>query len=124
MSALDITLSPEEKTELKRRVRSATIPQREGRRARIILLAAEGETRDSIARLTGFSCPTITDWCQRFQAHQLDGLIDKPGRGRKSPLRRDSSPCPGTDHPSSHRRTTLELSEHGKGGGYFLDYRP
>ncbi|SDW45072.1 hypothetical protein SAMN05444064_103389 [Pseudomonas syringae] len=47
MSALDITLSPEEKTEQKRRVRSATIPQRKGRRARIILLAAEGETRDN-----------------------------------------------------------------------------
>ncbi len=59
MSALDITLSPEEKAELKRLVRSATLPQREGRRARIILLAAEGETRDNIARLTGFSCPTI-----------------------------------------------------------------
>ncbi|WP_284404933.1 IS630 family transposase, partial [Pseudomonas syringae] len=86
MSALDITLSPEEKTELKRRVRSATIPQREGRRARIILLAAEGETRDNIARLTGFSRPTITLWCQRFQTRRLDGLVDEPGRGRKSPL--------------------------------------
>ena len=45
MSALDITLSPEEKAELNRRVRSATIPQREGRRARIVPLAARGETR-------------------------------------------------------------------------------
>ncbi|VVQ38477.1 IS630 family transposase ISPsy25 [Pseudomonas fluorescens] len=86
MSALDITLSPEETNELKRRIRSATIPQREGRRARIILLAAEGGTRDNIARLTGFSCPTITHWCQRFQVHRLDGLVDKPGRGRKSSL--------------------------------------
>ncbi|PBK47456.1 IS630 family transposase, partial [Pseudomonas syringae pv. actinidiae] len=86
MSALDITLSHEETIELKRRVRSATIPQREGRRARIILLAAEGETRDNIARLTGFSCPTITLWCQRFQARRLDGLVDQPGRGRKSSL--------------------------------------
>ncbi|AQL39544.1 IS630-like element ISPsy25 family transposase [Pseudomonas syringae] len=86
MSALDITLSHEETIELKRRVRSATIPQREGRRARIILLAAEGETRDNIARLTGFSCPTITLWCQRFRARRLDGLVDQPGRGRKSSL--------------------------------------
>ena len=90
MSALDITLSPEEKAELNRRVRSATIPQLEGRRARIILLAAQGETREEIARLTGFSCPTITTWCQRFQLHCLDGLIDKPGRGRKSPLSADT----------------------------------
>ncbi len=86
MSAMDITLSPEEMTELKRRVRSATIPQREGHRARIILLATKGETRDNIARLTGFSYRTITDWCLRFQAHRLDGLVDKPGRGHKSPL--------------------------------------
>lgn len=60
VSALDVTFSPEETIELKRRVRSATLPQREGRRARIILLAAEGETRDNIARLMGFSCPTTS----------------------------------------------------------------
>lgn len=90
MSALDITLSSEEKAELNRRVRSATIPQREGRRARIVLLAAQGETREEIARLTGFSLPTVTNWCQRFQLLRLDGLIDKPGRGRKSSLPADT----------------------------------
>lgn len=72
--------------ELKRDVRSATTTQREGRRARIILLAAEGETRDNIARLTGFFCPTITLWCRRFQARRLDVLVDEPERGRKSSL--------------------------------------
>lgn len=86
MSALDITLSPEEAKELNRRVRCATIPQREGRRARIILLAARGETREAIARLIGCSCPTITTWCKRFQSLRLDGLVDKPGRGRTSSL--------------------------------------
>ncbi|NVL23925.1 hypothetical protein F2S74_09580 [Pseudomonas syringae pv. actinidiae] len=50
MSALDITLSPEEKTELKRRVRSATIPQREGRRARIPKQTREG-LEDAYSRL-------------------------------------------------------------------------
>jgi len=90
VSALDITLSPEEKAELNRRIRSATIPQREGRRARIVLLAAQGETREEIARLTGFSLPTVTTWCQRFQLLRLAGLTDKPGRGRKSPLPADT----------------------------------
>lgn len=84
MSAQDIVLSPEEHAELSRRTRSATISQRDGRRARVILLAAQGCSRVEIARLVGFSLRSATLWCQRFQEQRLDGLIDKPGRGRKS----------------------------------------
>lgn len=54
------------------------------------LLAAQGETREEIARLTGFSLPTVTTWCQRFQLLRLDGLTDKPSRGRNSPLPADT----------------------------------
>ena len=90
MNAQEIVLSPEEQAELSRRVRSATISQRDGRRARLILLAAQGCSRIEIARLTGFSLPTITCWCQRFQTLRLDGLLDKPGRGRKTPLPADA----------------------------------
>ncbi len=49
MNALNIVLSPEEHAELSRRVRSATISQRDGRRARVILLAAQGCTRVEIS---------------------------------------------------------------------------
>ena len=45
MNAQEIILSPEEQAELSRRVRSATISQRNGRRARVILLAAQGCSR-------------------------------------------------------------------------------
>lgn len=75
MNAQEIVLNPEEQAELSRRVRSATISQRDGRRARVILLAAQGCSRIEIARLTGFSLPTITCWCQRFQTLRLDGLV-------------------------------------------------
>lgn len=86
MNSQNITLTPEEHSELSRRVRAATISQRDGRRARVILLAAQGESRADIARLIGFSLPSVTRWCQRFQELRLDGLIDKPGRGRPSSL--------------------------------------
>lgn len=79
MSAQDIVLSPEESAELSRRTRSATISQRDGRRARVILLAAQGCSRVEIARLVGFSLRSVTLWCKRFQEQGLDGLIDKPG---------------------------------------------
>ena len=90
MSAQDIVLSPEESAELSRRTRSATISQREGRRARVILLAAQGCSRVKIARLAGFSLRSVTLWCKRFQEQGLDGFIDKPGRGRKSFLPPDA----------------------------------
>jgi transposase len=90
VNAQEIVLSPVEQTELNRRVRSAAISQRDGRRARVILLAAQGYSRVEIARLTGFSLPSITCWCQRFQTLRLDGLLDKPSRGGKSSLPADT----------------------------------
>lgn len=51
MSAQEIVLSPEEPAELSRRVHSATISQRDGHRARVILLAVQGYSRVEIARL-------------------------------------------------------------------------
>lgn len=86
MNSQNITLTSEEHSELSRRIRSATISQRDGRRARVILLAAQGHSRVDIARLIGFSLRSVTRWCQRFQELRLEGLIDKPGRGRPSSL--------------------------------------
>jgi transposase len=83
MSAQDIVLSPKEHAVLSRRTSSAIISQRDGRRAGVILLAAQGCSRVEIAHLIGFSLRSVTLWCQRFQEQRLDGLIDKPGRGRE-----------------------------------------
>lgn len=46
MNSQDIVLSEDEQIELSRRIRSATISQRDGRRARVILLAARGCSRN------------------------------------------------------------------------------
>ncbi len=48
MNSQDIVLSEDEQIELSRRTRSATISQRDGRRARVILLAAQGCSRVEI----------------------------------------------------------------------------
>ena len=86
MNSQDIVLSKDELAELNRRVRSATISQRDGRRARVILQAAQGHSRNEIAELTGLSVLSVTRWCKRFQAQRLQGLVDLPGRGRKPSL--------------------------------------
>lgn len=86
MSYRDIVLSEDEEVELNRRFESITISQREGRRAQVILLAAQGCSRNEIARLTGLSVVSVTRWCKRFRELRLQGLVDLPGRGRKSSL--------------------------------------
>jgi transposase/DNA-binding transcriptional ArsR family regulator len=63
-------------------VRSSTIPAGLARRARIVLLAAEGLTNVEIARRVGVSLPTVTSWRARYGERGLGGLVDERRRGR------------------------------------------
>ncbi len=51
-------------------------------RARIVLLAAEGESNTRIADRTGLSRPTVIDWRKRYERSGLQGLEDEPRSGR------------------------------------------
>ncbi len=124
MSTQDIVLTPEEHAELSRRTRSATIIQSDGRRAKVILLAAQGCSWGEVARKVGFSLRSVTLCCQRFQEQGLDGLTDKLGRGRKSP-----SPSEALARlleqvvPTPYRPASPELPKDGICRGYFPDQR-
>ena len=65
-------------------VRAGSSEQRTVRRARIVLLAAEGVANTRIAKGVGVSLPTVLLWRARFAEHGLDGLADAthPGRPR------------------------------------------
>ena len=63
-------------------VRAGTSEQRAVRRARIVLLAAEGVANTRIAGEVGVSLPTVLLWRSRFAEHGLDGLTDAPHPGR------------------------------------------
>ena len=78
-----IELTPEERTVLLRRVKSATTRQRDALRARIILLRAEGRSEQSVAAELGVSVNTVSLWSSRFELKGMEGLNDVPGRGRK-----------------------------------------
>ena len=79
-----IELTPEERTELRRRTISPTVSQRDGLRARIILLRSRGRKEADVARAVGTSINTVSTWSKRFEQNGLNGLEDRPGRGRKS----------------------------------------
>ncbi len=77
-----LTVTDEQRTELRRRVRAKGAPAREAERARIVLLAAAGVPGVEIADRVGCSEPTVVRWRSRFAEHGLAGLDDAPRSGK------------------------------------------
>jgi len=72
-------------------VRAGTTPQRVARRARIVLLSADGCSTRAIARRLAVSTHTVGLWRRRFQAGGPSALQrDAPGRGRKASVTADA----------------------------------
>jgi hypothetical protein len=82
-TSLRVVLTAEEQSELERRLRSTTISLGLARRCRTILEVAEGRPLVEVARLVDLTEKHVRKWVQRFLKDRLDGLHDRPGRGRK-----------------------------------------
>jgi hypothetical protein len=63
-------------------VRSTSVPAGLARRARIVLLAADGTGTNEIVDKTGSTRPTVTAWRNRYITEGLVGLDDRPKKGR------------------------------------------
>ena len=79
--AVAIVLSDTERHELEGRVRRRKSSHGAARRARIILLAADGLSNMAIAKKLDVSRLTVGTWRRRFAEKRLDGLSDAPRRG-------------------------------------------
>lgn len=77
-----IELSAEERTQLERMTRSQTVAAGLARRARIIVLAADGMPLGQIATLVGVDRNTVRVRLDRFRQERLKGLPDRPRAGR------------------------------------------
>jgi len=72
----------------KQRKSLASLVQKESKdrrirtRAMIILLSADGVSRQNIAGLLGMNPSVVTKWKKRFIANDIDGLWDRPRSGR------------------------------------------
>ena len=72
--------------ELRRRSRSATIGVRDRERAAMILLRLDGVGVGAVAEQLRTTPKRVSMWSGRFETSGLDGLGDKPGRGRKASI--------------------------------------
>ena len=69
-----LTLTGDERAELERRVRSLKIRSEDARRARVILMLADGDSYSSIEATVPCFRDYINRWRRRFLADRLDGL--------------------------------------------------
>jgi putative transposase len=79
-----LALGPEVRAELASLARSRTLPHGLVRRAKIVLLCAEGVSNTAVAEQLGVTRPTVGTWRERFRRQGLMGLYDerRPGRPR------------------------------------------
>ena len=82
-TSLKITLTPAERRTLLAWQRTTTIRAGLLRRARMILLLADGVPITNIAAMVGLTRRHVYKWAQRFLAQGVEGLADKPGRGSR-----------------------------------------
>lgn len=82
--AKPISLSAQQRQDLRRLVRAASTPQALARRARIVLRATDDDrpTNLQIAQELGCDNDTVAAWRKRFAQHGLEGLLDRPRSGR------------------------------------------
>src|SRR5487761_1507790 len=79
--AADIVLTDEEKTELERLVRSKLTSVRLVQRARIVLLAAQGEQNKAIAAQLNLGRVQVARWRERYAQLRLAGIERDRPRG-------------------------------------------
>jgi transposase len=81
-SAVEITLSQEERSELERRAGKLTLPYRDVQRAKAVLYAAEGMSNGKIAGRLEMCSKLVGQWRRRIGEQRLEGLHDQPRSGR------------------------------------------
>jgi transposase len=62
--------------------RLPSVPSGLAKRARIVLLAADGKPNAEVARVTGVSRPTVLAWRNRYERGGIAALEDEPRSGR------------------------------------------
>src|SRR3954462_15048641 len=82
MPSSQLALVEQDRATLESWTRSSTVSAGRCERARIVLAIADGAGTSATARMVGVSRPTVIKWRDRFLAHGLAGLDDRPRSGR------------------------------------------
>jgi transposase len=107
-----LEISDEQRKQLRSMVMRATEEQRLVRRAKMVLLRAEGKSQEQVAEICGVNRPVVSVWEQRFRSSGVAGLLEGKRSGRRKWLPPEKTarilsevvtPPPGVTRWSSRR---------------------
>ncbi len=100
-----LEITSEQRSALRTVVNRPSAPQRDHRRAWIILNRANGLSQQATAKKVGVGRRVVIHWEQRFRQAGLGGLADAKGRGRKEQIdpRVREKIIVGATRPPEHR---------------------
>jgi putative transposase len=81
-----IVLTPDVRSELEAMTRCRSFPHSLVRRAKIVVMSADGRDNQGIAEKLGLSRDTVGKWRSRFLRQGLAGLYDEPRPGGPRPI--------------------------------------
>src|SRR5437016_11547207 len=116
--AREVHLSRKDRKVLEACCRSPVTLQRDLKRARIVLLVADGRSTRSIAKEVGVQPRIVSLWRHRYADHGLEGLQDKPRPGKQPIYTKvtDKRILKLLDKPTA-RVCALDRSSAGRGAG-------
>jgi transposase len=82
-----LAASQEQKCSLEAMISRPTTPQREARRARIVLHRVNGLNQEQTARAERVNRPVVVQWEKRFREGGIEGLREAKRSGRKPSIR-------------------------------------
>jgi transposase len=122
MPKFRVVISPPERQELQRRVRSRSIRAEDAKRAKVVLSLASGAGVRAVAAELGCSTSYVQRWRARFLEARLGGLVARhQGKARKPDSAKIEAkvlewtrrgPDDGTTHWSSRRLATCLKTSH------------
>lgn len=113
-----LSIEPEQRKELQRMIDRPTSPQRLVRRARIILLRAEGRSQQQTGEIAGVNRPVVVKWEKRFREAGIAGLSEAKRSGRNPSINetvRRQILTEVTRPPAGHRRWSTRTMAKAKG---------
>jgi DNA-binding CsgD family transcriptional regulator len=113
-AAVAIELTGEEERELRDLAGRRRTAQGLARRARIVLLAAEGLENKEICAALDVDPNTVGKWRRRYAERRIDGLLDEPRPGRPREIGDDEITETRNDTASGN---PLVVALHGAGSG-------
>lgn len=88
------------------------------KRCQTVLLKSEGRTSEDVGKITGMSHVSVNTWLKRFKAKGIEGLLTRPGRGRKPILSReaDAEAVPAAVKANRQRISLAKAAWEAEGG--------